>query len=62
LSWNELECSLRSKHDSGDVKAAGILLRCICLINVFPAWFRKLGCKVVAFKKILKYITGIITE
>jgi len=38
-------------HDSGDVKAAGIMGRCVCLRNVFTAWFRKLGFKVVAFRK-----------
>jgi len=39
-------------HDSGDVKTAGIMGRCVCLRNVFTACFRKLGCKVVALSKL----------
>jgi len=38
-------------HDSGDVKTAGIMGRCVCLRNKLTAWFRKLGYKVVAFRK-----------
>ena len=38
-------------HDCGDVKAAGITGRCVCLRNLFTAWFRKLGRKEVVFSK-----------